>query len=43
MSQGKVTAFLTTHLLFSKFAVQERAPKCFDLHQFKEKNVHIKM
>ena len=43
ISPGKVTGLLITRLLFRKLLVRERAPKCFAVHEFKEKNVRVKM
>ena len=39
ISPGRVTGFLIKRLLLRKLLVRESGPKCFAVHEFKEKNV----
>ena len=43
ISPGRVTGFLIKRLLLRKLLVRESAPKCFAVHEFKEKNVFVTM
>ena len=43
ISPGRVTGFLIKRLLLRKRLVRESAPKCFAVHEFKEKNVCVTM
>ena len=43
ISPGRVTGFLIKRLLLRKLLVRENAPKCFAVHEFKEKNVCVTM